>query len=910
MEVVWVEIDGVGDVFDFGFDRTDSQFSNLSTETSYTLTGYAAAFATSDVGQVLVTEIVGAVTSINPRQIEVRRDRWVIKSIDTNADEVELELVEGRFLSRVPVLATYAIPQRYYAWVERKTRYHYGPRPTWAPGDGSWVRLLHTVGDLSPSAIPLEGGIATPPSTTVQLAYSAPTPAPEVARLVRSRYPVIRTENIGIISSAPASVSWRPESRIPPALTGTARVVVWPGLACIGAELAYIRDDESARVVFRGVLDTTVSGAFRQTAFAEWPSGRSSVVRVYRASSTDEDIRDAQLLFAGRCNDVRLSDDGASLQLQCAGLLATAADRRANLPVIEQTVAATFGVLSELDVQRQRSSGGSAPRFAVWGGTWLSDVLFSEVVVPSLRIAAIVDEVSDLGGVRVLTADPRRENFPEFAFVESIQEAYLTTLGEQPQFAHLFATSQFTGVDDTKMNFLDYLGSPIGPASYYQAHTVHVVEALLTVLTSTGYGHNPFPQSPYYSTTQPRDDYPALYAGQPSPDAPGAAGSFDTLARGFGLGIPADLIDLESFLVYASTPPNQNAIVRDFVILAEDAADIFALLEDKLLKPHFLTLTTGRDGRIRLIDMGKWGPYDRDRASETYAADGTLASRDRAIPAAAWMISETPPVDRVVLRQRCYYYNPKNPRFLSGVTVTTNAGLGLTGEGYYSDREPTRYEVSLEGPLMDPSIFTLAAISYLRRHVTPRPIIAFDAFADVWVSEPGDAVVLDSFPVLPGLLGERELTALVEVLSVATRPFDSATVRVTARVLDADVDIARARWAPGLRVASAASATVFTVSEEFIPPQTFGGPFTADIQTAIVGLRVELYDQYFQLRTTEQPAVLSVAGQVVTLDAAFGVTPQAGDIVMPAPVEVQPVDLRRPWAYYEDGDVDYLVFWE
>jgi hypothetical protein len=25
---------------------------------------------------------------------------------------------------------------------------------------------------------------------------------------------------------------------------------------------------------------------------------------------------------------------------------------------------------------------------------------------------------------------------------------------------------------------------------------------------------------------------------------------------------------------------------------------------------------------------------------------------------------------------------------------------------------------------------------------------------------------------------------------------------------------------------------------------------------------------------------------------------------------VQPVDLRRPWAYYEDGDVDYLVFWE
>jgi len=898
MEVIWVEIDGVGDVYDFGFDRTDSQFSSLSTETSYTLTGYAAQFSASDVGQVLVTEIVGAVRTINPRQIQIRRDRWMIKSIDTNADEVDLELIEGRYFSRTPVLFSYAIPQRYYAWVERKTRYHYGPRPTWAPGDGSWVRLLHTVGDLSPSAIPLEGGIATPPSTTVQLAYSAPTPAPEVARLVRSRYPVIRTENVGIISSAPASVSWRPESRIPPALTDPARTVVWPGLACIGAELAYVRDDEDAPVVFRGVLDTTVSGAFRQTAFAEWPSGRSSVVRVYRASSTDEDIRDAQLLFAGRCNDVRLSDDGASLQLQCAGLLATAADRRANLPVLED-----FG-LEDLD--RLESLGGNSLDVATcYDETW---VLRPRTFRLRSASGAIIGEVSDLGEMRVLRDAPEYADFPEAAFAGATSGRDLLVGSDKMQLAYLFATSQFTAIDGTKMGSLAYLGSPIGSGFYSRANTVHVVEALLTVLTSTGYGHNPFPQSPYYSTIQPRDDYPALYAGQPSPDAPGAAGSFDTIARGFGLGIPADLIDLESFLVYASLMP--AAIVRDFVILAEDAADIFAILEDKLLKPHFLTLTTGRDGRIRLIDMGRWGPYDRDRASETYAADGTLASRDRAIPAAAWMISETPPVDRVVLRQRCYYYNPKNPRFLSGVTVTTDAGLGVTGEGYYSGREPTRYEVSLEGPLMDPAVFAQSAISYLRRHVTPRPIIAFDAFADVWVSEPGDAVVIDSFPVLPGLLGERELTALVEVLSVATRPFDSATVRVTARVLDADVDIARARWAPGLRVASAASTTVFTVAEEFIPPQTFGGPFTADIQTAIVGLRVELYDEHFTLRTPEQPAVLSVAGQVVTLDAAFGVTPQAGDIVMPAPVEVQPVDLRRPWAYYEDGDVDYLVFWE
>jgi hypothetical protein len=901
MESVWVEIDGVGEVYDFGFDTTDSQFALLTTDGTFTLTGYASAFSQDDVGQVLVTEIFLPQVSPSPLLAQTRRDRWVIVSVDAMADDVELGLIEGRIISRIrlatPFLSTAA---RYFAWVERKTRYHHGPRPQWAPNDGSWVEGLHTVGDLSGSPIPLEGGIATPPGTSVQLAYSAPAPPPEVARLARSRYPFMAYDGN---ASVPVAASWRPETRVPPTPsndTTPSRGVTWPGLVCIGPEVAYVRagDDPAA---FRGALDTSVFGIVEHTVFTGWPSARSSTVRVYRAGNGAGDIRDAVLLFAGRCNDVRMSDDGASLQLSCAGLLAVAAERRASVPE-----ALLYEAIQ--DRTRVRDAGGAPLDTFVYGETWLRQF---EGLAENQQRLAIIGEVKDLGEWRRISADPDYAVIPEQAWSSPGAERALMIGAEftraDAQFCHFFSTRQFSGLPEDTLDSLSFLGSPIGIAGYRGDHTVHVVEALLQILTSTGGGQNAFAQSRYYSTLQPADDWPAIYEGQPAPNAIGATGDFDVVPRGFGLGVPAGLIDLESFLVVASMEP--AAIVRDMTILADEAGDVFSVIEEKLLKPYFLVLTTGSDGRIRLVDMGRWGYMDRDLADRTYAADGTLASVDRAIPSAAWAISETPPVERVQLRQHCYYVNPREQAAVSGVTVLTAGEAGITGEGYYSDREPTRYTVSLETPIIDPTVFAARAIAYLRRHRTPRPIIAFDAFASEWESEPGDGVVLDSFPVLPGLLGQRELTGLVEVLSVARRPFDSATVRVTARVLDADVTVLRARWAPGLRVASAASGSEFTLAEEFIPPRTFGGPFSDDVDTAIPGLVVELYDQHFALRTPERPSIVSVAGQTVTLDAAFGVVPEAGDVVMPAPVEHQPLALRDLWAYYEDADVDYAVFW-
>jgi hypothetical protein len=929
MLTVWAEIDGVGEVFDFGFDRSDSQFSGLNLEDTFTLTGYAANFASTDVGQVLVTEIVIPAWTQNPPLMQSRRDRWVITSIDIGSDEVELRLLEGRIFSRVELVAVpSSTANRYFAWVERKTRYYYGELPSWAPQDGSWVRLLHTVSDLSGSAVPLEGGIATPPSTSVLLAYSAPNPAPAVARLARTRYPFLAyTGNTAI----PVSVTWRPETRSAPVLTNDAtpsRGVNWPGLICVGPEVAYIREDESA--VFRGVLDTLIRGAFKHTVFTAWPSARSSIVRIYRVETDSSSLADAELLFAGRCDDVAMSDDGASLRLSCAGILAVASERRANVPPVFSRNANALGDVGDLgeSFAQYIVMGGNYPDTVVHGGIWL------EQFIPEFSYRmAIIGEDDSIGepvdypvapaliperGGRISRRGRREELVltvgltPEEIFARDYggarSAARLELLdGLEKQYAHLFDTAQFNAISTRRMDSLNFLGVPL-QRSFASGNTIHAAEALLQALTATGGGHNSFAQSRFLSTNQPADDWPSIYAGNPFFTARGATGGFDIIPAGFGLGIPASLIDIESFLVFAEKNP--NTILRDLVFLGEDSKDIFSVIEEKILKPYFLVLTVGRNGLIRLVDMGQWFAQPRGEELALYTIPDILAADNKSIPRATWQISETPPVGSVYLKQKCFYLNPSAENFESGVSIVgVGDDQGFSGEGYFTNAEPTKYEVSLEGPLIDPIVFADRAVAYLRRHRVPRPIITFDVYADMWQSEPGDGVVLVFFPVLPGLNGERELTSLVEVLSVSSKPFDSTTVRVTARVLDTPVTLFLARWAPGLRVEDAPSGSQFEIVNEFIPTGLRGVPFLTDIATALPGMRVELYDEFFRLRTPERPIVTSVSGLTVLLGSSFGVTPQQGDVVMPAPVEFQPDDVRSAWGYYEDGDVNYAVFW-
>lgn len=892
MRAIWVEVDGVGEVKPI---RAEAGWQPALT----TLKVLSAYFIESrDIGQVLVAERVSSSGL-------VERRRYTVRDFDV---AIPLGGVQS---ARPPIEEPDILEQSGAIWIERKTRYCLaGGVPDWAATDGSWIDGgLHTVEGQVAQSVPDSGGVASAPSLVLRFAYDASrAPLAEVARLARYQYDLARDEDERpLITGYPLAFRGTTDLEIPEI----------EGLHVIEGEVCY---GVGGRVI-RAALDTDFSNVLSANVLTSWPALRSARVRVYAAPMHSGSLADARLLFAGYVSDVSMSDDGASLDARATGALSAAAFRASWLNIDSSEPQADGSIL----VRRRTRS--PEYQWAAWG-PFAAEVVSEEIdgrdrYVPDEKVysseadpptdgagIALVGGLDDLDSASITTQRwgiytssrgqrsrsgldayrshdleiiPARvwlhpEPFEEGQVGEDLRRIAVARAIGGGTICHLFRAAQMhrnaPRVGGTRAlwygsyYFNAYMGAVLGDWPI-----VHIVDALLQILTSTGTGTHA-PNDDAYDPS----DYSIL-----SP-APGMAGrGWDIAPAAFALGIPADLIDFPSFLDWAEDNP--NAYIRDLVAFEDDAGSITDFIENKILQPYSLALVTSSGGLVKLVEVAARS----NQPSATYQAGTLLLAQGNNPPRVSWSISETPPAVTAAIKWRDAYQNETSPLHRRRLEVTSDSETRAGGDLFFTRLEARADVLEIDGGIYVPSSLTASLRARLMRDAVPLPLLSFDARGEVWAAEPGDLVRVEDFPVIPAPDGSRGADALLQILSVTRPVIDSVMVRVEARLLDAE-RLRFARWAPGWRVVGVWGGV-------FIEERAYSPSGLSDWDTIGTGVVVRLCDEYFTPKSATLHEVQSVNehGELALVPALSGAA--IGDILLPAPIWEQPESVRARWAY-------------
>ena len=104
--------------------------------------------------------------------------------------------------------------------------------------------------------------------------------------------------------------------------------------------------------------------------------------------------------------------------------------------------------------------------------------------------------------------------------------------------------------------------------------------------------------------------------------------------------------------------------------------------------------------------------------------------------------------------------------------------------------------------------------------------------------------------------------------------------------------------APSAQVASAASASVFTVGANVftLATSTDDDPFTTDVGGFAEGDIIDLLDQYGSIRS-QTKTISDITGNVITLSSPFSSTPAATDIIRPTKYTASTTTQKDAWIY-------------
>jgi len=452
---------------------------------------------------------------------------------------------------------------------------------------------------------------------------------------------------------------------------------------------------------------------------------------------------------------------------------------------------------------------------------------------------------------------------------------------EEPLMAHVFEPQHF-GPDNS------FTWSP-AVAADVQALGCNPIDAILQILlTQSGRGLNTFTKD-------------------------GVTYDFDILPTELGLGFSPNQLDLDSFFEVAEQFRLNNYNAFNVYIDTEKAEDVTKWLDNNLLQPYFLSLSTDNRGRLvitQLADSAKKPGMvtltDEDLFSFSNDAPVTVTRDTGAI------------INRITYTIERAYLTPENPsskdtinyRFAYDGIADHYKALGSDNVTFKPDFSPFYGEAEAE-----------AWTDYLGRifanYRVPFPVVeAFvdeDFYPDKFSPGKYQLVDLSRIPAADGT--DTNLQGVALVVKRA-RDILQGVDKLTLAVIETTRLDQTINFAPSARIdATVTSDTDFDlVDSEFIP--TFLSSYPSDGESFAVGDAVLLVDGNFTIRSTDGPAIVatrSATNMTITAPwtaSAVPVTPDPGDIVILANKSAQTVgETLTDFAYVYAARND-ASFWE
>ena len=397
---------------------------------------------------------------------------------------------------------------------------------------------------------------------------------------------------------------------------------------------------------------------------------------------------------------------------------------------------------------------------------------------------------------------------------------------------------------------------------------VNPVDAILEILTSTGYAFN---------------------------------GDHDNGPSVFGMGINVDQLDSASFTTVGNRL-NGEAITAGTIALINDKdGESLRKRLDVLLQTYGLALATTTSGDIRLIDL-TFTDYDTAL---------TLDEGDLVGGGARLSIGSAGAVEGVSIKFKRPWVSPGRPDH--DHTLIAQAGSGGLMETLHRSRGR---RVSINpwfAASVDPTSHQSLAVRWSRLIAQTNGVVGkITCNVDPgYTGQVGDTVAV-TLPAFPNAQDSSAMSgALCRIVDrihvsrpVGENPHDELTL-LAYGVTAADKP---REWAPSGVVASVTSKLVFDLKTSTYS----GSDYASDAVSFADGVDVDIYDANWSLRSTVSPGtVSSTAGDTVTLSVAAAggggdVTPNVGDKITLAAESNQSVPEAAKWGWLSTSTPGYL----
>ncbi len=418
--------------------------------------------------------------------------------------------------------------------------------------------------------------------------------------------------------------------------------------------------------------------------------------------------------------------------------------------------------------------------------------------------------------------------------------------------AHVFEPNKWTSIA---------FHTPRSPISISQRRiAVNPIEVLLNImLTRFGDGTNTF-------------------------EYEGATENFDILPPEFGLGILPEDIDIDSFMRVGYKFQENGFNLTNVYIKADESQKLKNWIQDNILEPYFLCITTDSQGRLRLTELAN----SKYKTSLTELDDADLFGADREPVQLGYDASKL--LNRITYEFKRTWINGDDPTSRQ----TVNYFYGRDGLiDHYRNLPSDFIEIKPDFAPFDNIEEEEAFEKYLgrlmanRRHIMP----ILTCFVDESFGTVGDGAQVGQFisvnlSRVPNAFGD-DLTNLTAVGLVAKRQQDilMGVDQLDVMIVET-LDLTEERaFSASVEVAAGSTGTVIQVEPDVFQPSDLA-KFTTAQASFVTGDQVILYDQFFTRKSFNDVEITVIDPTEIEIDTDFedsggsGIVAADGDIIV------------------------------
>jgi hypothetical protein len=395
---------------------------------------------------------------------------------------------------------------------------------------------------------------------------------------------------------------------------------------------------------------------------------------------------------------------------------------------------------------------------------------------------------------------------------------------------------------------------------------VNPVDAILEILTSTGYAYN---------------------------------GTHDNAPSVFGLSVDEGSIETASFTAVGNRLDGENITAGSVALLTSEDESLTDRL-NVLLKTYGLGIVTTTAGLVRLVDM----------SFVDYDTSTTLDEGDLIFPAAL-TIGAGPAINTIVVEYDQPWIHPDDED--SKQIVVARAGSGGLMETLHRAGGKRESIKPWFAASVDPTSKNALGIR-LSRIIAQTNSVVGTITCEVdpgYSGQIGDtvSVTLPAFPNAQDSGGMSGAMCRIIDRKHVSRPVGRASDELTLSAYGVTAADKPRQWAPSGVVSSVTSKLVFDLE-----PTTYSGGinYASDAVSFADGVDVDIYTENWSLRSSTSPGtVSSTSGNTMTLSVAAAggggdVTPNVGDKITLAGEQNQSVSEAAKWGWLSTSTPGYL----